>query len=119
MMNGLAPRYHLGESTFILGTLGVIFNFSYKFFMKSLFANRIAPDGTPQSVASHLGLYCLPMSHKKDARLTVYNITPIDNSIQQMSRLVGKPTMWFPNGSDTNEAVQSQKQAISLKFRIK
>ena len=30
----------------------------------------------------------------------------------------GKPTMWFLNGSDTNQAVQSQKQARSLKFRI-
>ena len=27
-------------------------------------ANRVAPDGTP-----HLGLYCLPMSHKKNAML--------------------------------------------------
>ena len=36
-----------------------------------------------------------------------------------MSRLVGKPTIWFPKGSDTNQAVQSQKQARSLKFRIK
>ena len=26
--------------------------------------------------------------------------------------------MWFLNGSDTNQAVQSQKQARSLKFRI-
>ena len=33
-----------------------------------------------------------------------------------MSRLVGKPTMWFPNRSDTNQVVQSQKQARSLKF---
>ena len=32
-------------------------------------ANRIAPDGTPHSAASHLGLYCLPMSHKNDASL--------------------------------------------------
>ena len=31
------------------------FKFSYK-----------SPDGMPHSVASHLGLYCLPMSHKKD-----------------------------------------------------
>ena len=35
-----------------------------------------------------------------------------------MSRLVRKPTMWLPNRSDTNQAVQSQKQARSLKFRI-
>ena len=33
-----------------------------------------------------------------------------------MSRLVGKPTLWFPNRSDTKQAVQSQKQAKSLKF---
>ena len=35
-----------------------------------------------------------------------------------LSRLVGKPTMWFPNRSYTNRAVQSQKRARSLKFRI-
>ena len=28
-----------------------------------------------------------------------------------------KPTMWFPNRSNTNQAVQSQKQAGSLKFQ--
>ena len=33
-----------------------------------------------------------------------------------MSRLVGKPTMWFPNRSDTNRAVQAQNQARGLKF---
>ena len=37
--------------------------------MKFFQANRIAPDGTPHSAASHLGLCCLPMSHKRDARL--------------------------------------------------
>ena len=37
--------------------------------MKFLCANRIVPDGTPCSAASHLGLYCLPMPHKRDARL--------------------------------------------------
>ena len=35
-----------------------------------------------------------------------------------VSRLVGKPTMWFPNRSDTNRPVQSQKRARNLKFRI-
>ena len=33
-----------------------------------------------------------------------------------MSRLVGKPTVWFPNRSDTNRSVQAQKQGRSLKF---
>ena len=53
-----------------LGVLGVIFIFFLSHFsMKFLCANSIAPDGTPRSAASHLGLYSLPMSHKRDARL--------------------------------------------------
>ena len=35
---------------------------------------------------------------------------------QNKSHLVGKPTMWFPNRSDTNRPVLSQKMARSLKF---
>ena len=31
-------------------------------------ANSGDPDQTPHSVASDLGLHCLPMSHKKRAR---------------------------------------------------
>ena len=37
--------------------------------MKILSANRIVPDGMPRSASSHLKLFCLPMSHKRDARL--------------------------------------------------
>ena len=32
---------------------------------------------------------------------------------------MGKPTMWFPNRSDTNHAVQARKIARGMKFRIK
>ena len=42
--------------------------------MKVLYANRIAPDGTPRSAALHLGLCCLPMSHRRDARLIGVNL---------------------------------------------
>ena len=28
-------------------------------------------NGMPRSVASHRGLYCLPMSHKRDAMLII------------------------------------------------
>ena len=35
-----------------------------------------------------------------------------------MSRIMRKPTFWFPTWSDTNRAVQSQKMARGLKFRI-
>ena len=41
-----------------------------------------------------------------------------DSMLRYMSHLVGKPTMWFPNRSDTNQPVQLQKQARSLKFWI-
>ena len=37
----------------------------------------------------------------------------------EMSRLVGKTTMWFLNRSDPNLPVQAQKRARSLKFRIR
>ena len=37
--------------------------------MKIKVANRIAPDETPRFAASHLGLFCLPMSHKREPSL--------------------------------------------------
>ena len=37
---------------------------------------------------------------------------------EDLSRQVGKPAMWFRNRSDTNQAVHSQKRAISMKFWI-
>ena len=68
MTNELSHPYHLDESIFVFRS---IFSFLFHFSMKIMSANRIAPDGTPRSAASHLGLFCLPMSHKKDARLKV------------------------------------------------
>ena len=35
-----------------------------------------------------------------------------------MSRVMRKPTFWFPTWSDTNQAVQLQKMARGLKLRI-
>ena len=35
-----------------------------------------------------------------------------------LSRVMRKPTFWFPTWSDTNRAVQLQKMARGLKFRI-
>ena len=71
LTNGFSHRlkYQFGESTFIFRDVRSDFYFLSYFFMKFLCAIRIAPDGTPRSAASHLGLCCLPMSHKKDARL--------------------------------------------------
>ena len=48
------------------------------------------------------------------------NTNNVEKSISDlhMSRLVGKPTMWFPTRSNTNRPVQAQKRARSLKCRI-
>ena len=69
MTNGFSNHYKLGESTFIFRDVKSDFYFFILFFDEFLCANRIAPDGTPHFAASHLGQFCLPMSHKNDARL--------------------------------------------------
>ena len=61
MTNEISHPYNLDESTF--NSRGVRSYFS--FFFIFVLANRIASDGTPHFAASHLGLFCLPMSHKK------------------------------------------------------
>ena len=40
----------------------------FKIMIEHSLANSGYPDQMPRSVASDLGLHCLPMSHKKDAR---------------------------------------------------
>ena len=61
---------------------------------------------------AHFSVACL-------IHMILMNQTWDQSSLQvHLSRLMGKPTMWFPNRSDTNQAAQSQKQARSLKFRI-
>ena len=69
LTNGFSHHYQLDEPTFIFRDVWSIFYFSSDFSMKFLSANRIAPDGTLRIAASHLGLFCLPMSHKRGARL--------------------------------------------------
>ena len=68
MTNGLSHPYHLDESTSIFRGIRRCSSFLFHFSMKIYIANRIATDGTPRLAASHLGLFCLPLSHK-DARL--------------------------------------------------
>ena len=67
--NGFSHRYHSDESIFNFRLIGSDFSFLFHFSMKNIKANRIAPDGTPRFAASHLGLFCLLMPHKKDTRL--------------------------------------------------
>ena len=62
MTDGFSHLYQLGESIFIFRGVSSDFYYLSHFSMKFLCVNRIAPDGTPRSVASHLRLCCLPMS---------------------------------------------------------
>ena len=56
----------------ILGVLGGIFHFIQKFIEHSV-SKQWVPGQTLPSAAADLGLHCLPMSHKKDARLIWVN----------------------------------------------
>ena len=57
----------------ILGLLGGIFHF-IQVLKETLFTNRGEPDQTLHFAATDLVLHCLPMSHKKDARLIWVNV---------------------------------------------
>ena len=61
--NGLYHRYHLDESTSIFR--GIRSKFVFHFSMKITSANRKASDERPRFAASHLVLFCLPMSQKR------------------------------------------------------
>ena len=69
LTTGFYNHYQLGESTFSFRAVRSEFYFLSHFSMKFLCANRIAPDGTTRSAVSRLGLYCLPMSHKRNVRV--------------------------------------------------
>ena len=53
--NGLAHCYHLGELNSLLRGVRRDFEILFNFSTKCLQANRIAPDGTLCSAASHIG----------------------------------------------------------------
>ena len=63
MTNEISHPYNLDESTF--NSRGIRSYFFFHFSKKFVLANRIATDGMPHFAASHLGLFCLPLSHKK------------------------------------------------------
>ena len=72
-------------------------------------ANRIAPDGTPCFAASHLGLFGLPMSNKKDARRIWVNKTWVD--IENLLILWRTRTV---RGSDYSPAIELSEQKDKL-----
>ena len=55
-------------------------------------------------------------TQKKERNVPIDALPSVMEKEQQLSRLVGKPTMWFLTKSDTNQAVQAQKMARDWKF---
>ena len=72
--NGLSLPYQMGVSIFIFSGNRKSSSFLFYFFDENHVNKQIAPDGTLRFAASHLGLFCLPMSNKKDARLIWVNL---------------------------------------------
>ena len=77
---------------------------------------------------------CFPTVYLRKKKLYTYSLLEEKQNLYQqsgqdkcilthyiwrdMSHLVEKPTMWFPNRSDTNRPLQLQKLARNLKFWI-
>ena len=58
----------------------------------------------------------VPQTYRE--RLQEERWTFITQQVNRLSRVMRKPTFWFPTRSDTDQAVQLQKIARGLKFRI-
>ena len=90
----------LGKFTVILGAPGGTVNF-IPLFDKKIKSNNIDPDGTPLSAASHQGLCCLRMSHKKDTLLKCFMTNVVSQElvalslIRQMYRLITSVRITF------------------------
>ena len=101
MTNGRSHDYHSEGPTFIIRGIGSDFSFLFHFSMKFLQANRIASDGTPRFVASHLVLVCLPIFHKKNARLIWVNNSYIIWMVQGVPQLNNAAFPKAPKGRGT------------------
>ena len=58
------------------------------------------------------------LTQSKTAEKSAYIFQKIISKRNHMSRVMRKPTFWFPTWSDTNQTVQLKKMARGLKFRI-
>ena len=74
MPSGLFYLNSLDQSIFSLRVVWSVLIITMFFEMPIVNANNVDPDQTPRSVASDLGLRCLPMSHLWDAMHKWVNI---------------------------------------------
>ena len=76
MPNVFSNPYQLDESISNFRVVWWYFSFLFKNYKKHLFANSGQSDLTPRFAASDLVIYCLPMSHKKDASFKWVKVWP-------------------------------------------
>ena len=82
-------------------------------------SKQSSPRWDAAFAVSHLGLFCLPMSHKKDVRITgLKSQALVKNCHFVVSSLNYSDSLGVPTSSDTNWAVKPQKMARGLIFRI-
>ena len=62
-----------------------------------MYENCGDPDQTPCSVASDLGMHCLPMSHKKDGRLIWVKVNTLTSPIRQHDCKTKNVEMYYKN----------------------
>ena len=74
LLSGLFHPYQMDESISSFKGVWCTFSFLFCFEWIFLLANSEDPEQTPRSAASDLGLHCLPMSQKWDARLIWVNL---------------------------------------------
>ena len=95
-----------------LGASGGIFQLS----MKIKYANRIVPDERPRFAASHLGLFCLPLSHKKDARLIwVKLVSQVPQFLKFMRHLFIHTCICEATDQFKQHHIQKLKKSLSLR----
>ena len=111
------PIYMGRTSLFqILGVLGSIIH---------LLANSGDPDQTPRSAASDLCLCCLPMPHKKNARLIWVKVNLLSSILAtHVQRYWSHPGTVFASGQitcpqATDEFLVLQKSAAAEPMKIK
>ena len=71
-------------------------------------------DQRPPSLISVFNVHIKELRYKLPIKSSLDRPSPGDD----VSRVMRKPTFWFPTWSDTNQAVQLQKTARGLKFHI-
>ena len=74
-----------------------------------MYANDGYLNQRPRSVASDLGLHCLPMSHKKDAMLIWVKYQHIKNAFQQMPKSHTADQPMAPFGKDKKKTLTATR----------